>query len=101
MPRRNSRAPLASSAQPAGSARALSEQVELFGGQPYRVRSLRGGGDGGPYRCPGCDHQVAVGAAHIVAWAQSDADALDRRHWHGLCWSRRETARPSPRRGRR
>ena len=41
------------------------------------------------YRCPGCDQEVAVGVAHVVAWpADGRGDLTDRRHWHTGCWQR-------------
>lgn len=38
------------------------------------------------YRCPGCDHEVAVGQPHVVVWPEEMVD--DRRHWHTTCWRR-------------
>ncbi len=44
------------------------------------------------YRCPGCDHEIMPGVAHIVAWpAPGYGDAEDRRHWHTGCWRSRRT----------
>ena len=64
------------------------------------VRRVAGAASAKTYRCPGCDHEVPAGRAHVVAWPadgpRSDAAALgDRRHWHTPCWSARG------RRGRR
>jgi hypothetical protein len=42
------------------------------------------------YRCPGCDHEIAVGEGHEVV-VPVDAPDL-RRHWHTGCWFR-ETRR--------
>lgn len=98
VPRRHRRA--ADSPAPS-TARSLNERIESHEGQDYRVRTLRGSsasGAGGPYRCPGCDQQVPAGSAHIVAWADHDAEARDRRHWHTVCWSNRATRRPTSRR---
>jgi hypothetical protein len=36
------------------------------------------------YRCPGCDHEIAVGLGHEVV-VPSLAPEL-RRHWHTGCW---------------
>lgn len=50
------------------------------------------GTPGRSYRCPGCDHEVVSGTAHVVAWP---AEPLlgqgpeHRRHWHSACWSSR------------
>jgi hypothetical protein len=38
------------------------------------------------YRCPGCDHEIALGTPHIVAWPADRVE--DRRHWHTPCWAR-------------
>jgi hypothetical protein len=38
------------------------------------------------YRCPGCNQQIRLGVAHVVAWKESDEEG--RRHWHTPCWSR-------------
>ena len=61
-------------------------------GDRYVVRTVPGSRATKTYRCPGCDHEIAPGVAHIVAWS---ADALggadDRRHWHTGCWSGRGT----------
>lgn len=42
-----------------------------------------------PYRCPGCDQEVAKGVAHIVAWPEDDESGDWRRHWHTGCWEAR------------
>ena len=38
------------------------------------------------YRCPGCNHDVAEGVKHVVAWRDGEDDM--RRHWHTGCWRR-------------
>ncbi len=39
------------------------------------------------YVCPGCNQNIGVGVAHLVAW--SDRDGPDaRRHWHSPCFAR-------------
>ncbi len=38
------------------------------------------------YRCPGCDHEIRRGVAHLVVVPDDDPD--DRRHWHTECWRR-------------
>jgi len=47
-----------------------------------------------PYRCPGCDHEIAVGLGHEVVVPSLAPDL--RRHWHTGCWfketKRRERA---------
>jgi hypothetical protein len=50
----------------------------------WLVRSVPGTRARKPYRCPGCDHEIAVGRPHLVAWRRGEADL--RRHWHPRCW---------------
>lgn len=46
------------------------------------------------YRCPGCDHEIAVGMPHLVAWSADDPQGGEhRRHWHTNCWRRRVPSR--------
>ena len=40
------------------------------------------------YRCPGCDHEIRPGVAHVVAWPTDVGGVDDRRHWHSGCWKR-------------
>ena len=63
----------ADDARRADWARAPAYEVRAVGGQK-------------PYRCPGCDHEVRAGVAHLVVVPVGDADA--RRHWHTECWRR-------------
>ena len=53
----------------------------------FVVRSLSGSATGRAYRCPGCDHELVAGTAHVVVWPEGRED--DRRHWHTTCWSAR------------
>jgi hypothetical protein len=48
------------------------------------------------YRCPGCDHEIRAGVAHVVAW-RADGDGEDRRHWHSACWANRANRSPTRR----
>ncbi|HET9258320.1 MAG TPA: hypothetical protein VFO16_24410 [Pseudonocardiaceae bacterium] len=51
------------------------------------------------YRCPGCDHEISPGIAHIVAWpAHEHGSSADRRHWHTGCWNARARRAPTRRR---
>ena len=62
------------------------------GGADYQVRTIPGSRATKLYRCPGCDQTIAVGLAHIVAWAEdSFGGGEDRRHWHTGCWRGRGT----------
>jgi hypothetical protein len=92
VPRRHRRFPEAPDL--AGERRSVGERVEGYLGVDYRVRSLTGMGGGGPYRCPGCDQLIMIGASHVVAWAEHDPEAVDRRHWHTTCWAHRSTRAP-------
>lgn len=58
-------------------------------GEEYIVRTVPGARATKAYRCPGCDHEIMPGIAHVVAWPVGAAD--DRRHWHSGCWGGRAT----------
>ncbi|MFC0037986.1 ATP/GTP-binding protein [Actinomadura rayongensis] len=48
-----------------------------------------------PYRCPGCDQEIAAGVPHVVAWpADGPGGADERRHWHTPCWKARTRRGP-------
>lgn len=77
--------------RPLGAGHATS--VEKSDGR-WIVRSVPGAAATKPYRCPGCDHPVAPGTPHVVAWPSAPGLGLeravdDRRHWHTSCWERR------------
>ncbi|WP_280417017.1 ATP/GTP-binding protein [Nocardia carnea] len=59
-------------------------------GDEYVVRTVPGARAVKRYRCPGCDHEVMPGVAHVVAWPAGGGEA-DRRHWHRGCWNGRRT----------
>ncbi|WP_063060867.1 hypothetical protein [Nocardia sienata] len=59
-------------------------------GDEYVVRTVPGSRAVKRYRCPGCDHEIMPGVAHIVAWP-ADGGETDRRHWHSGCWNGRWT----------
>ncbi|MGH3939035.1 MAG: hypothetical protein ACRDTG_10460 [Pseudonocardiaceae bacterium] len=66
----------------------------------WLVRTVPGGQSVKSYRCPGCDHEIRPGVAHLVAWPTGEeGSTADRRHWHAPCWTAR--ARRSPTRRRR
>lgn len=52
----------------------------------WTVRPVSGQAAAKSYRCPGCDHPIAPGQPHVVAWPPGELDA--RRHWHTACWRR-------------
>jgi hypothetical protein len=76
------------------------ERIESAGdgGPDYVVRRVAGAQSTKTYRCPGCDHEVGVGVAHVVAWREDAVD--DRRHWHTACWERRTRRAPKVQRSR-
>ncbi|MDQ3760236.1 MAG: hypothetical protein M3460_00610 [Actinomycetota bacterium] len=52
------------------------------------------------YRCPGCDHEIASGTTHVVAWPAGElGSSADRRHWHTGCWIARTRRAPTRRHG--
>jgi hypothetical protein len=51
------------------------------------------------YRCPGCDHEIRPGTAHVVVWPADEVGSVaDRRHWHLGCWQARGRRRPTRKR---
>ncbi|MCV7121919.1 hypothetical protein [Mycobacterium lacus] len=67
-------------------------------GREYEVRSVAAARAVKTYRCPGCDHEIRSGTAHVVVWpAESPEAAQDRRHWHTPCWAKRATRGPTRR----
>jgi hypothetical protein len=56
----------------------------------WYVRAVSGTHSVKEYRCPGCDHEIRPGTAHLVVWpADETGSVADRRHWHQNCWSAR------------
>ncbi|MGV0636045.1 hypothetical protein ABQE69_16390 [Mycolicibacillus trivialis] len=68
-------------------------------GRPYRVRPVPAARAVKNYRCPGCDHEIRTGTAHVVAWPSEAGDGglEDRRHWHTPCWANRANRGPTRR----
>jgi hypothetical protein len=67
----------------------------------WAVRDIPAGAATKPYRCPGCDHEVMAGVAHVVVWPADGAGGLvDRRHWHTGCWRARDRRAPDVQRSR-
>jgi hypothetical protein len=99
MPRHNRRHPDAEPTleRPSG---ALGERIESWRDEDYVVRFLAGTQADRPYRCPGCDQEVAPRQPHVVVWPAHHADADDRRHWHTPCWRARDRRAPNVQRGR-
>ena len=68
------------------------------GGRDYVVRRVQPYQATKPYRCPGCDQEIATGVGHVVAWREGELD--DRRHWHVACWQARGRRQPRVQRTR-
>jgi hypothetical protein len=67
-------------------------------GHEYEVRPVTAARAVKTYRCPGCDHEISSGTAHVVVWpAEVQLGADDRRHWHTPCWANRATRGPTRR----
>jgi hypothetical protein len=70
-------------------------------GYEYEVRPIAASRAVKFYRCPGCDHQISSGTAHVVVWpaevrrGASQTGIEDRRHWHTPCWANRATRGPT------
>ncbi|MFZ2527778.1 MAG: ATP/GTP-binding protein [Rhodococcus sp. (in: high G+C Gram-positive bacteria)] len=100
MPRRNrSQPPRQRGQHPHASAAVRTEHGPAGSdSERFTVRTVPGSRATKSYRCPGCDHEIAAGVAHVVAWpADSPGGADDRRHWHSGCWSGRSTRSPTRR----
>ncbi|MDT5297595.1 MAG: hypothetical protein QOG79_837 [Mycobacterium sp.] len=95
MPRRARRA--VATPRPGGST-VLAQRREQWRGTDYEVRALVGSATK-VYRCPGCDQEIR-NVGHVVTWPSYDVDAVDRRHWHNVCWAARENRAPTIERGR-
>jgi hypothetical protein len=66
-------------------------------GLDYQVVTVPGARAVKAYRCPGCDHEMRSGTAHVVVWRVEDSDGADRRHWHTPCWANRHNRGPTRR----
>jgi hypothetical protein len=68
-------------------------------GYEYEVVPIAGARALKIYRCPGCDHEIRSGTAHVVVWpADSPQTGVDdRRHWHTPCWANRANRGPTRR----
>lgn len=71
----------------------------------WSVRTVTAAGALKVYRCPGCDHEIAVGVPHVVVWPADEGSmpyggrgfggsgVEERRHWHTACWNSRTRRR--------
>jgi hypothetical protein len=99
MPRHNRRQ-IADDAGAGAPRSVIGQRTDSWRGEDYTVRVLAGTQATQPYRCPGCDQEVAARTPHVVVWPADDADASDRRHWHNPCWAARDRRAPTVIRGR-
>ena len=68
---------------------------ESYAGREWFVRRVSGAGSTRAYLCPGCQQQIAVGSANVVAWPADGIGGVDdRRHWHPGCWAARDRRHP-------
>ncbi len=94
MPRKNNRRDDDTGLDEEKARRGAERIVSTPDGQ-WLVRNITVAGAVKAYRCPGCDHEIAPGVAHVVAWpADERGDLTDRRHWHTSCWQARDRRRP-------
>ena len=75
-----------------------SEVIEEHDDGIFVVRKISGSTSNKPYRCPGCDQMIPMATPHTVAWLEHDAEL--RRHWHNICWSKRNMRKPKVERTR-
>ncbi|MDR3664956.1 MAG: hypothetical protein P4L86_31985 [Mycobacterium sp.] len=90
MPRRRPQQPRRELPPPGFSARRVEAGPD---GYDYEVRPVPGSRAVKTYRCPGCDHEIRPGTAHVVVLRIDDAE--DRRHWHAPCWANRGNRGPT------
>jgi len=82
VPRRHRRAPEPEQAP-------ISDRVRALAAPEWAVvdgSSVRAVSGQKQYTCPGCNHPVRAGIAHLVV--VEDDDIESRRHWHTECWRR-------------
>jgi len=66
-------------------------------GYDYEVRPVSAARAVKTYRCPGCDHEIRIGTAHVVVMPIDVGGVDDRRHWHTACWANRANRGPTRR----
>ncbi|WP_018683018.1 hypothetical protein [Actinokineospora enzanensis] len=97
MPRRHRKDP-SQDARPLGGG-LFDQRVESASDGDWIVRRIPAAQATKTYRCPGCDHEIRPGVAHVVVWsAEEHGTVEDRRHWHPACWSARSRRGPTPKR---
>ncbi|HVQ84695.1 MAG TPA: hypothetical protein VMS84_08075 [Mycobacterium sp.] len=82
--------------RPASLSQALRRVETGPDGHEYEVHPIRAARAVKTYRCPGCDHEIRSGTAHVVVWPAESPGAMDdRRHWHTPCWANRVNRGPT------
>ncbi|MGH3384598.1 MAG: hypothetical protein ACRDO1_08495 [Nocardioidaceae bacterium] len=86
---------------PRSASPADRQVVEVWSGEEWVVRQVTGAAATKHYRCPGCDHLIAMATPHVVAWPAepgvfAESGLEERRHWHTGCWRARERRHPRP-----
>ncbi|MEO7195224.1 MAG: hypothetical protein ABIZ05_10435 [Pseudonocardiaceae bacterium] len=98
MPRRNLPRRARGAVPPPEAVGAGWAQPESGSDGEWLVRAVPGAQAVKSYRCPGCDHEIKPGTAHVVAWPAGErGSSADRRHWHAGCWSARTRRAPTRR----
>src|SRR5258708_30476937 len=66
-------------------------------GYEYEVRPIAASRATKTYRCPGCDHEIVIGTAHLAVWAADTGGSAtdDPPHWHTPSWTHRPTPGPT------
>jgi hypothetical protein len=72
--------------KPADDQRAIPSDLAVDAPPGWHVRAIQPVNAVKVYRCPGCNQEIRLGTAHVVAWRHGDEDG--RRHWHTPCWRR-------------
>jgi hypothetical protein len=86
-PRRNNRRPDSEGGLDDELARRGFAREQTSTDGSWLVRTISPDAAAKTYRCPGCDHEIRPGVAHVVVWpADERGDLADRRHWHAACW---------------
>ncbi|MGB6164058.1 MAG: hypothetical protein WCF33_24235 [Pseudonocardiaceae bacterium] len=98
MPRRNLSRHARSAVSPPPATGAGWAHPESGPDGEWLVRTVPGEQAVKNYRCPGCDHEIAAGTVHVVAWPAGECgSSADRRHWHTGCWTARTRRAPTRR----
>lgn len=70
-----------------GTSAGLRIETDPITGSSAEVRAVQPFAAQKPYRCPGCNQEIAPGVGHLVVVPLSEPD--ERRHWHNGCFQHR------------